>query len=91
MHQGQGRKTTIHAAAVPHSSSGSSILHPGPETMAYGPRHLVAPFAAFTMAIGLIAYVRYGISTARTESKIRTRHELENARRARSIRASDSP
>ena len=52
-------------------------------TMAFGPRHFVAPFAAFTMAVGLVCYVRYGISTASAESKMRTAHELENARRAR--------
>ena len=54
--------------------------------MGFGPRHFVAPAAAFTMAVSLIFYVRYGISTARTESRIRTRQELQNLKEDRNSR-----
>ena len=41
------------------------------DTMAFGPRHFVAPAAAFTMAVTVVFYVKYTISTARAESHIR--------------------
>ncbi|KAI0078690.1 hypothetical protein K474DRAFT_1660075 [Panus rudis PR-1116 ss-1] len=39
--------------------------------MGFGPRHFVAPAAAFTMAVVVIFYVRSSISEARTEAHIR--------------------
>lgn len=44
--------------------------------MAFGPRHFVAPAAAFTMAVTVIFYVKYTISTARSESRIRRNDAL---------------
>ncbi|CAL1714547.1 unnamed protein product [Somion occarium] len=39
--------------------------------MAFGPKDFVTPAAAFTMAVTVIFYVRYAISTSRSEAHIR--------------------
>lgn len=48
--------------------------------MAFGPRHFVTPVAAFTMAVTVIFYVKYTISTARSEAHIRRMGELSKGK-----------
>ncbi|KZT27941.1 hypothetical protein NEOLEDRAFT_1240068 [Neolentinus lepideus HHB14362 ss-1] len=56
------------AKLPPTTKSAPSVL-----SMAkFGPRHFVAPVAAFSMAIVVVLYVRYSIRTARAESAIRS-------------------
>ena len=51
--------------------------------MGFTPRHFVTPLAAFTMAIAVTFYVKYSISTARAESKIRQAGELAHLKEMR--------
>ncbi|TCD69647.1 hypothetical protein EIP91_006875 [Steccherinum ochraceum] len=51
--------------------------------MAFTPRHFVMPAAAFTMAVTVVFYTKYSITTARTESKYRRAGELAQAKEAR--------
>ncbi|KAG8963609.1 hypothetical protein FRC03_002804 [Tulasnella sp. 419] len=46
----------------------------------YGPRHFMAPVAAFTMAITLGLYVRSSIRRARWDAQVERQRNLEEKR-----------